>query len=95
MGQAAFLDDLHRVLEHVLGFGWKAGDDIRAEHDIGAQRTHGFAKANGIVAQMAAFHAFQDHVVTRLQGQVQMRHQPFFIGNGVHQVVIRLDGIDG
>lgn len=66
MGKAAFLDNLQRVLEHFLGLGRETGDDIRAEHDIRAKSARCLAKANGIVAQMAALHALQDHVVASL-----------------------------
>src|SRR5690606_39325396 len=65
-----------------------------AEDDVGAQRAHLGAEANGIVAQMAALHALQDHVVAGLQGQVQMRHQPAFARDRFHQLPVGLDGID-
>ena len=48
-----------------------------------------------IVAQVAAFHPFQDHVVARLKRQVQVWHQARFGREGEHQILIRLDRIDG
>ncbi|MND29501.1 hypothetical protein D3C80_200100 [compost metagenome] len=44
---------------------------------------------------MAAFHAFQDHVVAMLEGQVQMRHETRLISNQIHEMMIGLDTIDG
>jgi hypothetical protein len=35
MRQPAFLDDRERILEHRLGLGRKAGDDVGAEDDVG------------------------------------------------------------
>jgi hypothetical protein len=46
------------------------------------------------VAQMAALHPLQDHVVTGLQRQMEMRHQPVIVRNRLHQILIRLDGVD-
>ena len=38
VGQPALVDDAHRVGEHLLRLGREAGDEIGAEHDVGAQR---------------------------------------------------------
>ena len=94
MGQPAFLDDLFRVLEHRVGLGREAGDDVGAEDDVGAQFAHILAEADRLVAQMPALHALQDHVVAGLQRQMQMRHQPRLGGDGVEQIVVGLDRID-
>ena len=52
-------------------------------------------KRDGIGAQMPALHALQDQIVAGLQRQVQMRHQARFLGDGVHQVGVGLDLVDG
>ena len=44
--------------------------------------------------QMAALHALQDHVVARLQRQMQMRHQPLLGRDHLQQLGVGLDGID-
>jgi hypothetical protein len=46
------------------------------------------------VAQMAALHPLQDHVVTGLQRQMEMRHQTVIVRDHLHQILIRLDGVD-
>ena len=48
-----------------------------------------------IIAQVAAFHAFENHGVTGLQRQMQVRHQAGFAGDGTHQRRVRLDAVDG
>ena len=40
------------------------------------RNSHILAEIDHIVARMPALHALQDHVVARLQRQVQVRHQP-------------------
>src|SRR5262245_32347710 len=94
MGKPTFLDDFQRIAEHFLRFGRESRDDVSAEDDVGAQPPDILAKADGIVPEMAALHALQDHVVAGLQRQMQVRHQPRFRGNGVDEIVVRLDGID-
>ncbi len=53
------------------------------------------AEADGVVAQMPALHALQNHVVAGLKRQMQMRHQPALGRDRFHQIGIGLDGIDG
>ena len=93
-GQPAGGHQVDRVLEHRLGLGRKARDDVGAEDHVGAQPPCLLAESDGIVAQMAALHALEDHVVARLQRQVQMRHQARLGRDGQHQVLVRLDRID-
>ena len=45
-------------------------------------------------ARMPALHALEDEVVARLQRQMQMRHQPLFLGERVEQIAVGLDRID-
>ncbi|MNV80959.1 hypothetical protein D3C71_1745940 [compost metagenome] len=51
-------------------------------------------ETDGIGPQMTAFHAFQDHVVAMLEGQVKMRHETRLTGNQIHQMVVSLDAVD-
>jgi len=48
----------------------KTGDDIRAKRHVGAQRDGLLREADGIVAQMAALHAFEDQIITMLERQM-------------------------
>ena len=61
----------------------------------GRKRRASSAEADRVVAQVAAFHPLEDQVVAMLQRQVQMRHQARFGGDGLHQVLVHLDRIDG
>ena len=61
----------------------------------GRRRLTSSQKAIGVVAQMAALHALEHHVVAGLQGEMQMRHQPGLAGDRVEKVVVRLDRVDG
>ena len=78
-----------------VGLGRKARNDVRAEGDAGTQLSRLFAKGDGVVAQMPPFHPLEDQVVAVLKAQVQMRHKARLGGDGEHQVLVRLDGIDG
>ena len=60
----------------------------------GRRRRALVAEANGIGSKMAAFHALQDQIIAMLERQMHMRHQPFLLGNGSHQIDIGLDGVD-
>jgi drug/metabolite transporter (DMT)-like permease len=73
-GQVAVLDQPQRVLEHRLGLGREARDDVGAEGHVGPQRAR-LAEADRVVAQVPPLHPLQDQVVAVLQRQVQMRHQ--------------------
>ena len=94
MHELTFSDEIERAGEHLLGLGRKAGDQIGAEHDIGAQPAHLATERNRIGAQVTALHAFEDEIVARLQRQMQMRHQPRLVAERVKQVAIGFDGID-
>ena len=94
MRQPAFLDQIERAGEHVLGFGREAGDDVAAEHHVGPQAAHLLAEGDGIGAQVPALHPLQDEIVARLQRQVQMRHQPFVARKRIEQGGIGFDRID-
>ena len=65
--QIAIAHQIKRALEHLIGFGRETGDDIGAKHHIRAQFASLFTKRNGIIAQVAAFHAFENHIMAMLQ----------------------------
>ena len=50
--------------------------------------------ADRIAARMAPLHALQDHVVARLQRQMEVRHEPLLLGDRADQRVVGLDRID-
>ena len=62
---------------------------------VRAQPARLFGETDRIITQMPALHPLEDQVIAMLQGKVQMRHQARFGGNGLHQVVIDLDRVDG
>ena len=92
--QAAVVDEPLALGEHVVRLGREAGDQIGAEDDVGAQPARFFAEADRIRPQVAPPHAFQDHVGSGLQRQMQVRHQPFLHGHRAHQVGIGLYLVD-
>src|SRR3546814_6855779 len=55
--------------------------DLGADGDFGPLRLHGFHEADSVRAAVAPFHALQDHVVARLQRQMQMRHHARLAGD--------------
>ena len=61
----------------------------------GRRRFTCFAEGDRVVAQMAALHALQHHVVAGLQREMQMRHQAGLGGDHVEKIVVRLDRVDG
>ncbi len=93
--QAGLVDKVHRAPEHRVGLGREAGDEIGAERGVGPQPAHGVAERDGVGAAMAALHALEDHVVARLHGEVEMRHQPLLLRDGAHQFVVGFDAVDG
>src|SRR3546814_5906212 len=59
----AFVDQPQRVLEHFVGFGRKARDQVRAKGYIGPRLAHPRAEIDRLPAVVPALHSFQDHVV--------------------------------
>ena len=94
-GQIAVFNDLQRVLKHLIGFRRETGNDVGTEGHIWAKRTGTVADVDHILTQMAALHAFQDHIIPGLQAEVKMRHQARFFGDELPEVVINLDRIEG
>src|SRR5258707_210255 len=66
MGEPAFLDEVERAAEHVLGLGRKSRNDIGAKHDAGAPAAQLLAKRDDVRARMAPLHALEDEIVAGL-----------------------------
>ena len=94
-GEIAFLDQVERARKHLLGLGREARDDVSAEHHVGAQPSHLITECNRVGAQMAPLHALEDEIVTGLQREMQMRHQPLLFADQAEQVRINLHNVEG
>jgi len=62
--------------EHLVRLGREAGDQVSAEGHIRAHGAHVGDQLQGGGAAVPPLHPLQDHVVARLQGEVQVGHQP-------------------
>src|SRR6476469_3241522 len=65
--QPARIDQVERASKHILVFGRKARDDIRAKNHVGAQTSHLLAKRNCIVARVASLNALENEIIACLQ----------------------------
>src|SRR3546814_8087732 len=70
----ALFDQAEAVLEHLLALGGKARDNVRANRCFGARRLDPLDKSDCLFAAVAPLHPLEDHVVARLQREVQVRH---------------------
>ena len=93
-GDAALLDDVEAVMEHLLGFGRKAGDQIGAERDIGTQSAGTPGCGDGLGSAVPPLHPLQDQIVAGLQRQMQMRHQPRLLAEQPPELVVDLARIE-
>ena len=93
--QSAFLHQIERAREHILGLGGEAGDDVGAEHDIRPRGAHTGAEGNGVGARVPPLHALEDQVIAGLKRQMQMRHHTPLIGQCVEKIVVGLHRVDG
>ena len=84
IGETAVLDDLQRILEHPIGFGGKARNDVGAEYNTRTARPEIVAERDRVLTGMAALHPLENHVVARLQRQMNMRHQPLLTRDNIH-----------
>src|SRR5579863_480471 len=92
--QPAFFDEAQRALEHRFRLGRKADDEIRRKGRFRTAQADILAEADRVPSRMPAFHALQDHVVARLQRQMEMRHQPLLLGDGSNEIGVDLDRVD-
>ena len=93
-GQAAFLDQPQRIVEHRFGLGRETGDQVGTEDDLRPRRAHRLAEGDSVVAQVPALHPLEDQVVPGLQREVQMRHQPRLCRDRLDETRVGLDQID-
>ena len=93
--EAAFLDDLSELANIASVSVGKPAMMSAPKTISGRRRRTCVAERDRVVARMPALHALQDHVVAGLQRQMQMRHQPRLVGDGVEQIGVGLDRIDG
>ena len=94
MRETAGGDEIARAGEHRFVLGWKTGDDVGAESHVGAQPPHCGAETDRIGARVPTFHALQNEIVTVLQRQMQMRHQPRLVRERVEKIAVGLDRVD-
>lgn len=87
-------DDAQGVLEHGVVFGGEAGDDVGAEDHFGPKAAQSAHHVERLGAGVAALHALQDHVVARLQAEMQMRHQAAVGCYGIIESRVCLNGVD-
>src|SRR3546814_6183178 len=91
----ALFDQAEAVLEHLLALGGKARDNVRANRCFGARRLDPLDKSDCLFAAVAPLHPLEDHVVARLQREVQVRHDSFMLGDEREHAIVDLDRIEG
>ena len=57
IGQATLVDNVHCALKHGFRFRREAGDQIRTEHDVGAQFAYLAAELDRVSSEMSPLHA--------------------------------------
>ncbi len=68
--EPSFIDQAQAVLEHGFVFGGKTGDQVGTEGDAGAQGARAGGCLDYVLAQMAALHAFENHVRASLHREM-------------------------
>ena len=87
-GQVGFGHEIQRFRKQFLGLCREAGDQIGAKGDPRPQVPRPRDDRPRIRRQMTPLHALQDQVAAGLQGQMQMRHQPAFLGDQAPQILV-------
>jgi hypothetical protein len=90
----AVVDQRERVGEHGRVFGREAGDQVRADRDVGTGGLQAFDQRDAFGARMAALHALQDHVVAGLEREVDVRHDARLAREQREQAVVDLDAVE-
>ena len=93
-GQTTFVNQSEGLFKHGICFGRKACNQISAEDHVRTFLPQAQAKSDRVFTQVTALHAFENHIVARLKRQMQMRHDPMILGNGINQVFISLDRVN-
>ena len=70
-----FIQEMIGFQKQLIGFTGKAHNDIHSYTGIGHVLANGCHSIHINLTQIAAFHFFQNHVTTRLEGNVKMRHK--------------------
>ena len=94
VGQAAVLDQRQRALEHGVGFGWKAGNNVSAQRTVRATAAQLSRELDRVVAQVPSLHPLEHQIIPGLQAQVKVRHQPGFLGHQPEQVVVHFHRVE-
>ena len=93
-------DEVVAFLEERVGFAGESDHDVGADGGIGQQRAD-LCEALGVMpGTIAAVHAAEDGVGSRLQGQMRVGGQPRMLSGGefaveVQQVARPVHGLDG
>ena len=90
-----FSETLTMTREEAKSFSRAARDfnPLHLDEDFAARSRYKKLIVSG--TQMTALHALQDHVITGLQRQMQMRHQPLIRSKRVEQIRVGLDRVEG
>ena len=75
----AVVDDRAAARKHRVGFGREAGDQVSTHGNVGAGGFQTRDKIDGYCAVVAALHPFENHVVPRLEREMDVRHQARFV----------------
>ena len=95
MRQPALRHEVEGAGELCLGLGRKPGDEIGAEDDVGTQVAQDRAEADRVAPGVAPLHPLEDEVITRLEREVDVRHQPRLLCESGDQLGIGFHRIDG
>ena len=90
----ALAHEVNAVLEHRIVLGRKPGDYVRANRYFRALRSHPLDQIDGAFSGVPPFHPLQDHIVTCLQRQMDMRHQPWLAGDDIKQPFVNFDTVN-
>ena len=93
--EAHFVNELHGLLEVLLGFAGKTDDEIRRQRNIRARRAELFHQRLVFEHGIASLHRRQDAVGTGLHRQMQVRDQFRHRPVGIDQALIHFAGMRG
>ena len=88
VGDRGLVHEVQRLREQHVRLGRETGDQVGADGQARAQAAGAGDGGQGVGPAVAAAHPFQHQVGPGLHGQVQMRHQPWLVGQQPPQVVV-------
>ena len=91
---AALVHAGERVGEHGVRLRRETGDEVCAKGHVRPGVPQAMAQVDRDGARMAALHALEDHVVARLEREMQVRRNAWLVGEKVEQRLVDLDGVD-